>query len=547
MSTTPESDLSPSTSRKPFDGERQDRIRGLLAGATAAVAMLMAIIGLRALTGVVSFLDVLADALLLVLPIGLFSALLGAFGTQAKTLLLVGLIVVLILIGAVLGRAYAGQTAGSRRAQWSRATFYGISLFAGMAVFTLLFVSGREPDAVAGGGVLEVLAGLGAAAVVFSLVLAIALMLLRNQDPAPRSRGSWGTGADDATTLPDTADESLDRRRLLTRVGFGIAGLVGAVVLGREVSRVANRKTVAGGPTGEMPSAITSNDDFYVISKNFLDPDPSRGDEWSIEIGGLVTNPLKLTRSDLDAMATPAFVSTLTCISNPLAGPLIGTASWVGAPLSAVLRKAGVGTGALKIVGEGEDGYTDSFPIDRAMSPEPHIVWEMNGKPLPRLHGTPVRLIVPGLYGIKNVKWLTKLTVTRDDYQGYWQQRSWTDTAIIKTSSRIDMPGDRSVIPSGATTPYEIGGVAFAGDRGIRAVEVSVDDGKTWQEAKIVENPSPGGLSWVLWQLAWTPVSGAYQLVVRATDGMGEVQTEKGASELPDGASGWHRITVGVA
>jgi len=479
-----------------------------------------------------------------VLPIGLFSALLGAFGTQAKTLLLVGLIVVLIVIGAVLGRTYAGQTAGSRRAQWSRATVYGISLFAGMAVFTLLFVSGREPDAIAGGGLLEVLGGLGVAAVVFSIVLAGALMLLRRQDLAPRGSGSWRTGADDTAVSLDAAGASLDRRRLLTRVGFGIAGLAGALVLGREVSRVANRKTVAGGTTGEMPPAITPNDDFYVISKNFLDPDPSRGDEWSIAIDGLVTNPLRLTRSDLEAMATPAFVSTLTCISNPIAGPLIGTAEWIGAPLSAVLRKAGIGTGALKLVCEGEDGYTDSFPIDRAMSPEPHIVWEMNGKPLPRLHGTPVRLIVPGLYGIKNVKWLTKLTVTRDDYQGYWQQRSWTDTAIIKTSSRIDMPGDRSVIPAG---PTEIGGVAFAGDRGIRAVEVSVDSGKTWREAKIVENPSPGGLSWVLWKLAWTPVSGAYQLIVRATDGMGEVQTEDGAPELPDGASGWHRVTVGVA
>ena len=546
MVTTPEpissSPIAPNSSamRAGHDGARRDRLRGLLAGAIAAIAMLVTIIGLRALTGVISFLDVLADALLLLLPIDAFSAMLSVFGPQAKTLLLVGLIAVLILIGAWLGRMYARQTAGSRRAQWARASSYGIGLFAGMAIFTVFFVSGREPEVVAGGGILRVLASLGVAAIVFALVMAFALVLLRWQDAPPRGSLRTAEIADDSVNTPG----SLDRRRLLTRVGFGVAALAGTLVLGREVARVANRKTVTGGPSGELPSAITSNDDFYVVSKNFIDPDPNRGDDWSIEVGGLVTKPFTLTRSDLQAMASPAFVSTLTCISNPIGGNLMSTAEWTGAPLAAVLRKAGVGAGAVKLICEGEDGYTDSFPIERALSPEPHIVWEMNGVPLPRLHGTPVRLIVPGLYGIKNVKWLTKLTVTKEDYKGFWQQREWTDIGVVKTSSRIDMPGDHAVISAG---PTEIGGVAFAGDRGIRAVEVSVDDGATWKEASIVENPSPGGLSWVLWKLPWIPTSGAYQLVVRATDGMGDVQTRESASELPDGASGWHRITVGVA
>jgi len=168
----------------------------------------------------------------------------------------------------------------------------------------------------------------------------------------------------------------------------------------------------------------------------------------------------------------------------------------------------------------------------------------MNDEPMPRLHGMPVRLIVPGLYGIKNVKWLTKITVSTEDYEGYWQQRSWTDTAIIKTSSRIDMPGDRGVASSGQ---IEVGGVAFAGDRGIQAVEVSTDDGETWKEATIVENPSPAGLSWVVWTMDWVAKPGTYDFVVRATDGTGEVQTDEPAPELPDGASGWHRVSVGVA
>jgi hypothetical protein len=195
------------------------------------------------------------------------------------------------------------------------------------------------------------------------------------------------------------------------------------------------------------------------------------------------------------------------------------------------------------VIFEAEDDYTDSIPLERAMAPEPMLVWQMNGVPLPRFHGTPVRLIVPGIYGMKNVKWLTKITVSNEDYQGFWQQRGWSDPAIVKTASRFDVPGDRDLLAIGRTT---IGGVAFGGDRGISAVEVSFDGGDTWQEATIRENPSPGGLSWVIWDLMWDAKQGSYDLVVRATDGTGEVQTDEHAPELPDGSSGWHRIQVGV-
>jgi DMSO/TMAO reductase YedYZ molybdopterin-dependent catalytic subunit len=331
---------------------------------------------------------------------------------------------------------------------------------------------------------------------------------------------------------------------LVTNGALAGVSLVGAVVLGREVLRVARRKTVAAGATGELPELITPVDDFYTVSKNFVDPDPNRGPDWSFEIDGVVTNPRRVTRQDLVALQAPDFVSTLTCISNPLAGPLIGTATWTGAPLHKVLELAGVGSGAVRLVMEGEDGYTDSILIERALSPEPMVVWGMNGSPLAKEHGMPVRVIVPGLYGIKNVKWLTKMTVTNKDYEGYWQQRGWTDEARIKTQSVISEPGQRGVIGAG---PTEIRGTAFAGDRGISKVEVSDDDGETWREASIFENPSPGGLSWVFWSLPWVPAQGTYKLVVRATDGTGDVQTSDKADELPDGASGWHHVTVGVA
>jgi DMSO/TMAO reductase YedYZ molybdopterin-dependent catalytic subunit len=395
----------------------------------------------------------------------------------------------------------------------------------------VLFAQDRTPDAVGGTRFLPSVLTLALASLAFALVLALAVMLLRRQDPAPDA-------------APDDAERmGTSRRGFLTWAGLLAATVAGVLVVGQEVRRVAQRKTVAGGGTGELPPAITPNDDFYVISKNFLDPDPDRGPDWSFSVGGLVDQEMTLSRRDLEAMGSETFVSTLTCISNPIGGSLISTAEWTGVPLATVLERAGVGEGAIKVIFEGEDGYTDSIPIERALEPEPHIVWAMNGEPLPRLHGEPVRLIVPGLYGIKNIKWLTKMTVTADEYEGYWQQRGWTDVAVIKTSSRIDTPGNREVIPAGAA---EIGGIAFAGDRGISKVEVSTDDGETWREATIRENPSPDGLSWVIWSMPWQATPGAYTLVVRATDGAGEVQTSHRAGELPDGASGWHRIRVGV-
>jgi len=521
------------TSSLPRSAERarRDARRGMAAGALAAVAMLVVIIVLRSLTGIVSLIDSLADALLLVMPMGIFSFMLEIFGSQAKTLLLVGLIALLVLGGALVGRAYARRTAGARRPMWARAISTGLVIFGLSAAFMLFFVGNQTPDAISGQALLQVMSVLGAASAAFVVVLGGVLALLRLQEAAPGAAARFGDGG-------------LSRRRLLTRGGT-LAAAVGAVlVLGREVRRVAGRKTVGIGESGTISPAITPNEDFYTISKNFVDPDPDRGDDWSVRIDGVVERSLMMTRADLEAMAGPEFVSTLTCISNPIGGPLIGTAAWVGAPLAKVLERAGVGPGVVKVILEGEDGYTDSIPIEQAMAPEPAIVWTMNGEPLPRSHGTPVRLIVPGLYGIKNVKWLTKITVSNEDYEGYWQQREWTDTAIIKTSSRIDVPGDRGVVAAGTN---EIGGVAFAGDRGIQAVEVSTDGGDTWTEAPIIENPSPAGLSWVIWRTEWLAKTGTYDLVVRATDGTGEVQTDESAPELPDGASGWHRITVGVA
>jgi DMSO/TMAO reductase YedYZ molybdopterin-dependent catalytic subunit len=424
---------------------------------------------------------------------------------------------------------YAAQTAGARRPVWPKVQAWAAGITAVLSLVLLLVAGSETPDVMSGGNAVRSVVAVALGAEAWAVVTAVALQLLRR---------------DDVAAQPVAGAPGIDRRRAISLAAMGAVAVGAAAVVGREVQRVATRKVVGAESAGQLPPAITPTDDFYVISKNFMDPSPERGDDWSLEVGGLVERPGTISRAELEALAGAEFVSTLTCISNEVGGNLIGTARWTGAPLAAVLERFGVRPNAVDLVAEGEDGYTDSFPIERALSPEPHVVWAMNGEPLPRLHGTPVRLIVPGLYGIKNVKWLTKLTVSGEDYQGFWQDRGWTDEATIKTQSQIRVPRRGEVLAAGR---HEIGGLAFAGDRGIRAVEVSFDGGESWREATIAANPSDAGLSWVIWTYPWDATPGEHTLAVRATDGEGTVQTAEEALSLPDGASGYHRVPVVVA
>ncbi|MEJ7837980.1 MAG: hypothetical protein WKF81_04145, partial [Thermomicrobiales bacterium] len=289
--------VDPYTAR--IKGRGRDRTRGAIAGMIASIAMLVIVVLIRRATGVTSLLDALADALLLALPISLFSFMLETFGPQAKTLLLAGLVLVMVLIGGTLGRLFAIQTAGSRRFQASRAVTYALGVFLATTIFTLVFLQTNLPNELSGGRFVRVLASLGLAAFAFGAVLAAVITILRRLDPAPDSE------------LPGESDPS--RRRFVITGSLAVVSLAGAVVLGREVMRVASRKTVAAGATGELPSIITPVDDFYTISKNFVDPDPNRGEDWGFEIDGVVTNPRRISRQDLLALQAPDFVSTLTC------------------------------------------------------------------------------------------------------------------------------------------------------------------------------------------------------------------------------------------
>lgn len=286
----------------------------------------------------------------------------------------------------------------------------------------------------------------------------------------------------------------------------------------------------------ELALEITPTKDFYLVSKNPFDPEVD-AQRWRLEIGGLVDNPFALTYEEVKSLPFVEQYATLECIDNPVGGNLIGNALWRGVRLKDLFERAIVQQGVVDLKFSASDGYTDSLSLERATNEATILVYEMNSEPLSSEHGFPLRLIVPGIYGMKNVKWVTKIEAVNADFKGYWQKRGWDDKAEYKTMSRIDTPA--SSVKGGTT----IAGVAFAGDREIRGVEVSTDGGKIWERAEI--KPALSKYSWVLWHKNWSPLqSGKYTLKVRATDGRGDTQTSQYTPPDPAGASGYHSITV---
>jgi hypothetical protein len=235
---------------------------------------------------------------------------------------------------------------------------------------------------------------------------------------------------------------------------------------------------------------------------------------------------------------------TLQCISNEVGGDLISNTVWTGVPLRDILQKAGLQPDAGYVASYAADGYSESLPLDRALQEDVLLTYEMDREPLSQKHGAPVRLLVPGRYGMKSTKWLTRLEARADYSPGYWEQRGWDEVADANIMSRIDTPADFSRIPFNSG-PITVGGIAFAGSRGVRAVEVSFDDSASWLPAQV--RPALSTDAWQLWTFSWTPdAPGDVRITVRATDGAGALQTSAEANTFPRGATGYHAIQVRV-
>jgi hypothetical protein len=283
---------------------------------------------------------------------------------------------------------------------------------------------------------------------------------------------------------------------------------------------------------------ITPNKDFYLVQYDGL-PELSVG-TWSLTIGGEVKKPVRLTYADFLSRPTTEAMVTLACIDTLPGGSTISNAVWLGLSLKTVLEECGVDPSAQDVVFRAADGYSDSIPLDRVMQGDVLLAHSMNGEALPTAHGFPLRIIAPGLYGIKNVKWLTEIEVVLDDYKGYWQQRGWTDEGRIKTVSRIDSPGHYQEVVG---PEVEIRGIAFGGGQPLRGVEVSTNGGKSFEPASVTQ--AAGRAAWVHWSYLWrVNRPGAYTVLARAVEENGRKQSDEIRQAYPSGATGLHTIVV---
>ena len=347
-------------------------------------------------------------------------------------------------------------------------------------------------------------------------------------------RGARGTPQPDATDLTRV----LSRRRLLAggaAWALVIAAGAPAWYLGKSVAATA-RTGVVRALDGIWSLEVTPTPDFYVVSKNLdgFDPDVDV-QSWRLRVDGLVSEERMLRLEDLQTLPMTRDYNTLMCISYRIGGRLISNASWTGAALRDVLDLAGPRPEATHLRFTSADDYTESLPLAVAMDPDVRLVWLMNDEPLTRKHGYPLRAIVPGRYGMKNPKWITDLTLLDQDHSGYWVERGWSSTAFIQTMSRFDVPARMAEVQAG---PAGLRGIAFGGDRGIQAVEVSLDGGETWRAARV--HPPLSRYSWVRWEYDYTASPGQHRFVVRAIDGDGVPQIMERRDPLPEGATGYH-------
>ncbi|MFG3441761.1 molybdopterin-dependent oxidoreductase [Nonomuraea sp. NPDC047897] len=380
--------------------------------------------------------------------------------------------------------------------------------------------------------------------------------------------GSTGTGraaAGGERPAVMRAGEELrafDRRSLLTGVAGGVVVAGAGTALGRilagrqavDAARSGLALPASATPAAPLPAGvdlgvdgltpfITKNRDFYRVDTALVVPqvDPRA---WRLRIHGMVDRPVEITYAELLRMPLTEADVTLTCVSNEVGGPYAGNARWLGVRMADVLRGAGLQSGADMLLSTSDDGFTCGTPVDVVMDGRAALfAVAMNGEVLPVDHGFPVRQVVPGLYGyVSATKWVVDVKVTRFDRdEAYWTPRGWAARGPIKTQSRIDLPKPDASLAAG---PVTIAGVAWAQHTGIDAVEVRVDRG-AWRQARLAQVPGPD--TWRQWALDWDATPGSHTIEVRATDAAGRTQPEERTPTAPDGATGWHTVTVQVA
>jgi DMSO/TMAO reductase YedYZ molybdopterin-dependent catalytic subunit len=558
--------------------------RAKLAGRSGALAALLALFldllwrATIAPAGIPAVPELVVAAVARLTPTSIFGWATENFGSLAQNTLFTA-----VLIGIVLVGYWAGQAAGALadRGRLAAGTRGHVLAAAIVGVVLFLFIAGaampiaREGFFGAGSAYQAALLG---QAMLFAAVWTVAWSAL-----------TVTPGTVTATQAPGASEAETVSRRSALRSGAAAVLAAGVAVLGWRLAKapdagdVAAREQAAADiaararesepkasifaaqsstpapievgsdknpnaifaqleADGKLTPVITSVEDFYHVSKNIGDPVVD-GKGWTLTVGGLVAKPLSLTYDDVVARSKTRNITTLSCISNELNGDLASTAEWTGLPLRDLLEEAQIDPATIDLVFHAADGYDESIPFAVAMAPTTLLVTAMNGEPLPPDHGYPARLIVPPIYGMKNVKWLQQIEAVNNDYQGYWETRGWSDTAHYQIWGRIDTPSAGDELQPG---PAVAAGVAAAGNRGILRVEISLDGGNTWGNADLEPSINPN-FTWVRWAFPFEAKSGDLNILMRATDGDGTVAPSEYTPPLPNGATGWPQRTVRVA
>ncbi len=484
----------------------------------------------------VGLLEVVHNGFTRFIPLALFELAVSTLGPLAKGLLFVGIVAALILLGGAIGWLAVRLGAVRRRSTLADGLFVGALawLFAEVVVLPVFGAGffGSDPAL----GPLPLHVPLAAGTLAYGLVL---VGIVRGTRPAPVSSSAAG-------------GSRLGRRSFLGRslVLIGLGAFAGSAVqvasrLAHAVTAGTSRSGRTQAPGGFGPTAqVTPLDEFYVIGKD-LSPTVVDGGGWRLVVSGLVDRPRAYSLDEIRALPAVEDYRTLQCISNEVTsfGRLIGMQRWKGARVRDVLEAAGVRAGATHVLWRSADGFTESLPLPVALDQRTWLAYEMGppGTALTADHGFPLRVLIAGRYGMKQPKYLTEIIVADHDEPGYWEQRSWDQTAAVRTYSRIDEPLHGDDVPS--ERPFNAYGIASAGDRGIARVEVSADGGATWRDADL--EPPLSELAWVRWRIeVGPPGPGRLELVARATDGQGNVQDATVRPVLPSGATGLHRVEL---
>ena len=449
------------------------------------------------------------------------------FGTADKVALLIGIGLVLVVAAAALGLC---------EARWRRS---GVSTFVAIGAIVAAIAVTRSSDAGMPSWLPSLLAGATGA---LALHLLVGVLVGRPEADAAAH-----------AELPS-------RRRFLAWAGgtaaLGIALTIAGTVARAGTSAVTTVRDALRLPKPSAPAPpagavldvpgitplITPNADFYRIDTAIVVPtvDPA---SWRLRIHGMVAEEIELTWDELLALPMTETTVTLSCVSNEVGGDLIGNAVWLGHPIRELLARARPTADADMVLSTSVDGFTASTPLEALTDDRDALLAiGMNGEPLPLAHGFPVRMVVPGLYGyVSATKWVTDLEVTRFDRdRAYWTDRGWSERGPIKLQSRIDVPRAGRDVAAGDSV---IAGVAWQPHTGVAAVEVQIDDGD-WQRADLA--PAISDDTWVQWRMPWSAEPGDHRIRCRAVGADGATQTEASAPPAPDGATGWHSVSVSV-